>query len=223
MNDIDVHITAVGEDAQMLTKCVRYLLNYTFLLKEKEEKLYSFAARPENRKKLDDYFSIAGYRFFMDQNAKICGIQPDDEIGEDAGVKMLSQVHFQKDRYYIILVLWNAYMEKPFQESGVCITMAELIDALDSFGIERKTGTLHSTLEELKKYNLISFQKPYTDNTEIRLYPSLMFGYNKEEFQTIADEILETENISEIIAESSNTNPDEDLEVDLEDLYEDEF
>ncbi len=193
MNEIDVHITATGEDAEMLTRCIRYLLDHSFMLRDKNEKMFNFANRMTNQTKLIEYFSVAGFRFFMEEKEGVCGIQPDEELGEEAGVKQLTQVRFTNNQYYVILVLWSIYIERTCKETCVNVTMGELVDELKTFDVDIKSRELHGILDKLRGYNLIDFRKPYTDDMEIRLYPSLMFGRTGEDFKVVMEDALKAE------------------------------
>ena len=66
MGNINLQITIKEENIILFKRCVRRLLESTFLLREKEEKLYAFLSKESNRQDISDYLRMIGYDILED-------------------------------------------------------------------------------------------------------------------------------------------------------------
>ena len=57
MGDINIQIMIKEENGNMFKRCVRKLLESTFILRDKDERLYSFVSRESNRQDISEYLS----------------------------------------------------------------------------------------------------------------------------------------------------------------------
>ena len=78
------------EDAYLFKRCVRRLLDTTFLCKDKEEKLYQFVASESNRYDMNQYLAVIGYKVVVEEQMGVAMLQPNDDDKETVGLKRLN-------------------------------------------------------------------------------------------------------------------------------------
>ena len=61
MSDISLHITVKEENGLLFKKCIRKLLESTFILQERDGKLYDFVSRESNWQDMSEYLRIIGF------------------------------------------------------------------------------------------------------------------------------------------------------------------
>ena len=66
MGDIKLSISIKEENNILFKRCVRKLLDSTFIVGDKDEKLYSFISRESNRQDISDYLRMIGFDVFVD-------------------------------------------------------------------------------------------------------------------------------------------------------------
>ena len=71
MSDIQLNISIKEENNILFKRCIRKLLDSTFIVGEKEEKLYSFISRESNRQDISDYLRMIGFDVLVDTNVRI--------------------------------------------------------------------------------------------------------------------------------------------------------
>ena len=60
MSDINLQITVKEESNHLFKRCIRKLLESTFILRDKDDKLYQFVSRESNRHDISDYLRMIG-------------------------------------------------------------------------------------------------------------------------------------------------------------------
>ena len=99
-----------------------------------------------------------------------------------------------------MLVCWEVYLENIGYSEGNFVTKGDLIDKIRSYDVQLTRTELNAAFRLFKKYSLINFNDDEGgEDMMIQLYPSLQFGWDLPQFQTVAREYLkdETENIAE--------------------------
>ena len=69
MSDISLHITVKEENGLLFKKCIRKLLESTFILQERDGKLYDFVSRESNWQDMSEYLRIIGFDLLVDDKA----------------------------------------------------------------------------------------------------------------------------------------------------------
>lgn len=208
MPAIHCEINIPETESLMFKKAIRHLLNSTFVLKEKEEKLYRYIARESNRFEISQYLQVIGYDILVEEKAGVAMLILSEQDEDAEGLRRANVIQFTSLQYHLLLVLWQTYLSG-FGDSDY-IEMGTLIDRLQSFGLEVGGQELRAALRLFKKYMLIYFNENEKGETaKIRLYPSLQFGWDLPQFKTVADEILGAEEAEE---ETDDTNDADDIE-----------
>ena len=220
MSDISLQITIKEENGILFKRCVRKLLESTFILREKDEKLFSFVSRESNRQDISEYLRMIGFDILVDEKTGVSMLIVSEEDEETVGLKRANVITFSTLQYHMLLVLWKVYLENLGYNEGNFVTKGDLIDKIKSYGVVPTKQELGAAFKLFKKYSLINFDEDdHGENMKIQLYPSLQFGWDIPQFQTDADEYLKRNETEE---ETADNSEEEIQQISLEDYEEDE-
>ena len=194
MSDISLHLSIKEENGILFKRCIRKLLSSTFILRDKDEKLYAFISRESNRQDISEYLRMIGLDVMIEDKSGVCMLCMSEEDEETVGLKRANVVSFTMTQYHLLLVLWKIYLENLGYSEGNFITKGDLIDKILSYGDIASKQELSAALKLFKKYSLINF----SDNEEgedmlIQLYPSLQFGWDIPQFEAVVNEYIKEE------------------------------
>lgn len=191
MGDISLQITIKEENGNLFKRCVRKLLESTFILRDKDEKLYSFVSRESNRQDISEYLRMIGFDILVDEKTGVSMLIVSEEDEETVGLKRANVITFSTLQYHLLLVLWKVYLENLGFNEGNFVTKGDLIDKIKSYGVVLLKQELNGAFKLFKKYSLINFDEDEDgEDMKIQLYPSLQFGWDIPQFQTVAKEYL---------------------------------
>lgn len=198
MGDIKLNISIKEENNILFKRCVRKLLDSTFIVGDKDEKLYSFISRESNRQDISDYLRMIGFDVLVDTNVKIAMLKPHEADEEAVGLKRANVVSFTTEQYHLLLVLWEVYLENlGYSEENVVIR-GDLIDKIKAYEVDVDKSRLSTAMKTFKKYDLIDYDiKDESEDAVITLYPSLQFGWDIAQFQTITAEYMKNSAVSD--------------------------
>ena len=194
MSDISLQLSIKEENGILFKRCIRKLLSSTFILRDKDEKLYAFVSRESNRQDISEYLRMIGFDVMVEDKSGVCMLCMSEEDEETVGLKRANVVAFTTTQYHLLLVLWKIYLENLGYSAGNFITKGDLIDKILSYGDIASKQELSGALKLFKKYSLINFN----DNEEgedmlIQLYPSLQFGWDLPQFEAVVNEYIKEE------------------------------
>lgn len=194
MSDISLQLSIKEENGILFKRCIRKLLSSTFILRDKDEKLYAFVSRESNRQDISEYLRMIGFDVMVEDKSGVCMLCMSEEDEETVGLKRANVVAFTTTQYHLLLVLWKIYLENLGYSEGNFITKGDLIDKILSYGDIASKQELSGALKLFKKYSLINFN----DNEEgedmlIQLYPSLQFGWDIPQFEAVVNEYIKEE------------------------------
>lgn len=194
MSDISLHLSVKEENIHLFKRCIRKLLDSTFILRDKDERLYQFVSRESNRQDISEYLRMIGFDVIVENKAGVCMLAASEEDADTAGLKRANVVTFTTLQYHLLLVLWKVYLENLGYQEGNFITKGDLIDKIKSYEVILNRGELNAAFRLFKKYSLINYDEDEDgEDMKIQLYPSLQFGWNLPQFQTVAKEYLKEE------------------------------
>lgn len=210
MGDIRLNISIKEENSMLFKRCIRKLLDSTFIVGDKDEKLYSFVSRESNRQDISDYLRMIGFDILVDSNVKLAMLKPYEADEETVGLKRANIVKFSIEQYHILLVLWEIYLENLGYSDENVVLKGDLIDKLKIYDVDADKKELSSALKIFKKYDLIDYDiKDNSEDAVITLYPSLQFGWDIAQFQSVAEEYIKNDKLEEYDS-NENTEGDED-------------
>lgn len=206
MSDIQLNISIKEENNILFKRCIRKLLDSTFIVGEKEEKLYSFISRESNRQDISDYLRMIGFDVLVDTNVRIAMLKSYEADEETVGLKRANVVTFSTEQYHILLVLWEIYLENLGYNDENVVLKGDLIDKLKAYEVDADKKNLTAALNLFKKYSLIAYDsKDNSEDAIITLYPSLQFGWDLTQFKTVTEEYMKKR-------EDENTDVEDDGE-----------
>lgn len=221
MSDISLHITVKEENGLLFKKCIRKLLESTFILQERDGKLYDFVSRESNGQDMSEYLRIIGFDLLVDDKAGVAMLIASEADMETVGLKRANVVTFTNLQYHLLLVLWKVYLENLGCNEGNFVTKGDLIDKIRDYGVLVVRTELNAAFKLFKKYSLINYyEEEEGEDMKIQLYPSLQFGWDLPQFKTVAGEYLKEDGESEKTAEDEKINEQQDIEP--EDFEEEE-
>jgi len=219
MSDIGLQISVKEESLHLFKRSIRKLLESTFILRNKDEKLYQFVSRESNRQDISEYLRMIGFDVIVDEKTGVCMLIASEEDADTVGLKRANVVTFTTLQYHLLLVLWKVYLENLGYNEGNFVTKGDLIDKIKSYGLPLVRTELNAAFRLFKKYSLINFAEDEEgEDMKIELYPSLQFGWDVPQFQTVVKEYLRE------TPEDGETQRDEDSaeQADPEDFEEDD-
>ena len=191
MGDIKLSISIKEENNILFKRCVRKLLDSTFIVGDKDEKLYSFISRESNRQDVSDYLRMIGFDVFVDTNVKIAMLKPYEADEDAVGLKRANVVSFTTEQYHLLLVLWEVYLENLGYSEENVVMRGDLIDKIKAYEVDVDKSRLSAAMKIFKKYDLIDYDiKDESEDAIITLYPSLQFGWDIAQFQTVTAEYM---------------------------------
>lgn len=221
MSDISLHITVKEENGLLFKKCIRKLLESTFILQERDGKLYDFVSRESNWQDMSEYLRVIGFDLLVDDKAGVAMLIASEADMETVGLKRANVVTFTNLQYHLLLVLWKVYLENLGCNEGNFVTKGDLIDKIRDYGVLVVRTELNAAFKLFKKYSLINYsEEEEGEDMKIQLYPSLQFGWDLPQFKTVAGEYLKEDGESEKTAEDEKINEQQDIEP--EDFEEEE-
>lgn len=198
MGDIKLSISIKEENNILFKRCVRKLLDSTFIVGDKDEKLYSFISRESNRQDISDYLRMIGFDVFVDTNVKIAMLKPYEADEDVVGLKRANVVSFTTEQYHLLLVLWEVYLENLGYSEENVVMRGDLIDKIKAYEVDVDKSRLSAAMKIFKKYDLIDYDiKDESEDAIIILYPSLQFGWDIAQFHTVAAEYMKSSVVSD--------------------------
>ena len=189
MNEISLQLGIKEENSSLFKRCVRKLLESTFILRDKDEKLYQFVSRSSNRQDISAYLRAIGWDLLVEEKTGVCMLVANEEDADLVGLKRANVVTLSPLQYHLFLVLWKIYLENLGYQEGNFVTKGEIIDQIKSYGVPLVKKDLNAAFQLFKKYSLIHFNEDEEgEEMKIQLYPSLQFGWNLPQFQTVVQE-----------------------------------
>ena len=198
MGDIKLSISIKEENNILFKRCVRKLLDSTFIVGDKDEKLYSFISRESNRQDISDYLRMIGFDVFVDTNVKIAMLKPYEADEDAVGLKRANVVSFTTEQYHLLLVLWEVYLENLGYSEENVVMRGDLIDKIKAYEVDVDKSRLSAAMKIFKKYDLIDYDiKDESEDAIITLYPSLQFGWEIAQFQPVTEEYMKNSVVSD--------------------------
>lgn len=191
MGDIKLNLVIREENSLLFKRCIRKLLDSTFIVGDKDKKLYSYISRESNRQDISNYLRMMGFDVMVDSNVRIAMLKSHESDEEVVGLKRANIVTFTTEQYHLLLVFWEIYLENLGYDEENIVLLGDLIDKIKAYEVDMDSKKLFVTLEIFRKYNLIDYDsKDRTEDAIIFLYPSLQFGWDLAQFQTVSDEYI---------------------------------
>lgn len=211
MSDIKLNISIKEENNILFKRCIRKLLESTFIVGDKDDKLYAFISRESNRQDISDYLRIIGFDVLVDTNVKIAMLKAHEADEDTVGLKRANILTFTTEQYHLLLVLWEIYLENLGYNEENLVMRGDLIDKIKTYDVGIDSRKLSAAMDLFRRYNLIDFDtKDKTEDAIVTLYPSLQFGWDMAQFQTVSAEYMEDGGLQQEEQEGFEEEEDEE-------------
>lgn len=179
------------EDAYLFKRCIRKLLDVTFIVADKDEKLYEFISSESNQYDVNTYLAAIGYKVIVEDRMKVAMLQQHDDDTETAGVKRLNLFRFDQKQIKLLLVLWLLFLERMGYAESVYVTVGDIIDKCKIYQIILSPAEFKNTYRIFKRFNLIDYSDDIgTEEGRVRLYPSLQFCMDIGQLKQVMSEYV---------------------------------
>lgn len=176
MNDFTFMKKMNEEDAYLFKRCIRKMLDTTFIVADKDEKLYDFISSESNQYDVNTYLAAIGYKVVVEERIKVAMLQQADEDVETVGLKRINLYRFDAKQVKLLMVLWLLFLERMGYADPVHITVGDIIDKCKIYQINIKPADFKDSYRIFKKFSLIDYSDDITtEEGKVRLYPSLQF------------------------------------------------
>lgn len=198
MSDYSFMEKMSGEDAYLFKRCIRKLLDATFIVEDRDEKLYEFIASESNQYDVNTYLAAIGYKVVVEERMKVAMLQQADEDVETVGLKRLNLYRFDTKQIQLLMVLWGLFLERMGYSDAVYVTVGDIVDKCKIYQVMMKPSDFKDAYRIFKRFNLIDHSDDVgTEEGKVRLYPSLLFCMDIGQFRRVMEEYLESEDEDE--------------------------
>ncbi len=193
MSDYSFMEKMSGEDAYLFKRCIRKLLDATFIVEDRDEKLYEFIASDSNQYDVNTYLAAIGYKV-VEERMKVAMLQQADEDVETVGLKRLNLYRFDTKQIQLLMVLWGLFLERMGYSDPVYVTVGDIVDKCKIYQVMMKPSDFKDAYRIFKRFNLIDHSDDVgTEEGKVRLYPSLLFCMDIGQLRRVMEEYLESE------------------------------
>ncbi len=194
MNDFSFIGRMSEEDAYLFKRCIRKMLETTFIVADKDEKLYDFIASESNQYDVNIYLAAIGYKVVVEERMKVAMLQQADEDVETVGLKRINLYRFDSKQMKLLMVLWLLFLERMGYSDPVHITVGDIIDKCKIYQVNMKPVEFKDAYRVFKKFSLIDYSDDIgTEDGKVRLYPSLQFCMDIGQLKRVMAEYSEEE------------------------------
>ena len=187
------------------------MLDCTFIVADKDEKLYDFLASESHQYDVNTYLSAIGYKVVVEERMNVAMLQQADEDVETVGLKRLNLYRFDAKQMKLLMVLWLLFLERMGYADPVHITVGDIIDKCRIYQINMKPGDFKEAYRIFKRFSLIDYSDDITtEEGRVRLYPSLQFCMDIGQLKQVMAEYAPEEDNPE--TDNSETEQDAFLE-----------
>lgn len=178
----------------LFQKSCRRLLKQTFIVRDKDEdnrKAYYFISKkPEP---FSEYFGYIGFDIVVDRENGVIMLRNCADMGEQGKIQA-NRLLLKKAESVVLCCLWTMYADRVRSGSlsqNILISITDLRFELEKYGMKEQFDNktfMGDILSLFTKYNLVAVHgKIGEPDCLIRLYPSLQFALDTEEFRRFAE------------------------------------
>ena len=177
MSDFSFMSKMKDEDAYLFKRCIRKLLDSTFIVADKDERLYEFISAETNQYDINVYLGAIGYKAVVEDRMKVAMLQQADEDVDTVGLKRISLYRFNQKEIRLLIVVWMLFLERMGYAEPVFVTVGDIMDKCGLYQIALSPAEIKGAYRVFKRFSLIDYNDDDITKEDgvIRLYPSLQF------------------------------------------------
>lgn len=181
-------------EKDLFQKSCRRLLKSTFIVRDKDEEnkraYYFVSKKPEP---FTAYFSYIGFDIIVDRDNGVVMLRNCADLGESGKIQS-NRIALRKVESVVLCCLWTLYAERVRSGSlsqSILISVVDLNFEMEKYGVKELIDNkklITDILGLFAKFNLVEIKGKIGDaDCLIRLYPSLQFALDVEEFSKFAE------------------------------------
>lgn len=179
------------EEATLFKRCIRKLLDTTFIIEERDEKLYQYISIESNQYDISAFLRMIGYDVIMEDKLRVAMLVQNETDLDTVGIKRSNLVRFDQTQVHMLLVLWLLYLEKVGFSEEIYVTVGDIIDKLKVYGANLSPAEFKAAFKIFKRFSLISFdENDSEEDSKVKLYPSLQFCMDIGQLKKVMAEYL---------------------------------
>lgn len=195
MGEFDFLEKMKDEEASLFKRCIRKLLDSTFVIAERDEKLYDYLSTESNHYDISAFLRTIGYDLIVEDKLKVAMLIQNEADQDTVGLKRSNLVNFDAKQIQMLLVLWLLYLEKVGFTEEIYVTVGEVIDKLKVYGVDLKPVEFRNSFHVFKRFSLISYnENEMEEDSKVKLYPTLQFCMDIEQLKQVMKEYLPEDN-----------------------------
>jgi hypothetical protein len=180
------------EDAYLFKRCIRKLLDVTFIVADKDEKLYDYISSESNQYDVNTYLHAIGYQVIVEDRMKVAMLQQNDDDIDTVGLKRMNLYRFDQKQIRLLLALWLLFLERMGYAEPVYVTVGDIVDKCKIYQITLAPAEFKNAYRIFKRFSLIDFDDEITtEDGTVRLYPSLQFCMDIGQLKQVMEEYRE--------------------------------
>lgn len=193
------------EELMKFKRCIRKLLDATFIVADKDPLLFDYLSYSSNRMDISSYLKIIGYDIVVDDEFKYAMLIQNEADIETVGLKKINHVNFSNNEVLTLLVLWMLFLERFGKAEETYIEFGDIIDMQKQYGISMSPNEIKNALRTFKRFSLINYnESEIKSDTVVTLYPTLQFAMDKKQFASV---------VKEMTADLKDSDFDDELQV----------
>ncbi len=181
-------------EKDLFQKSCRRLLKSTFIVRDKDEEqkkaYYFISKRPEP---FSVYFGYLGFDVAVDRENGVIMLRNCADMGEGGKIQM-NRMALKKMESVTLCCLWTLYADRVRSgnlSKAVLISLVDLSFEMEKYGVKElmeNKKQITDILALFSRFHLLEVNgKVGDEDCLIRLYPSLQFALDKEEFLQFAN------------------------------------
>ena len=177
------------EREMTFAKSIRTLLAKTFVVREKNEKVYNFCRNEANKIEINMYLEKIGYYIHVDSVLGVVQLKNTTELENEMGMRSDNLYSFNALEQLYLMLFRQYYDEHPY-EHPVVISRTAFLEQVLSYAPNEKKTTYTNTLRKLKYFNIISYSesKRTVDDFNITILPSIVFAIDEKRLESLLEE-----------------------------------
>lgn len=198
------------EEIVLFKRCIRKLLDATFIVRDKDANLYDYLTYASNRMDISAYLKFMAYDVVVDDELKYAMLIQNEQDKDTVGLKRINRASFSSNEIQLLLVLWLLFLQRFGKEEQTYVEFGDIIDMQKQYGIIMSPTELKNALRTFKRYSLINLNDAdINEKTVVTLYPTLQFALNKEQFMEVVNQYCGELTNADLIEEDDMEDSDE--------------
>ncbi len=205
-----------ASERDLFQRACRRLLKQTFIVRDKNEEnkraYYFISKKPDP---FSAYFRYIGFDILIDRENGVVMLRNCADAGENGKIQA-NRLGLKKAESLVLCCLWTLYADRVRSGSlsrSILVSITDLRFELEKYGIKDQIekSAMGNILALFSGFNLVDVSGRVGDaDCMVRLYPSLQFALDTEEFQRFVN--ATKRRMMEKTGEAEGDEEDEDAE-----------